>query len=91
MFFRACQPCLSRQTRVLLNNAIPSVSSKKVPPGSDNSLLGKLKTESKKVLKIQLFLVPVCALGMIFIFPTPSPEEEQRMRLEYEKNAGWKT
>ncbi|CCW60689.1 unnamed protein product [Phytomonas sp. EM1] len=91
MLFGACRPRLSWQTRVLLNNAIPSVSSKKVAPGSDNSLIGKLKTESKKILKIQLFLIPVCALVMIFMFPTPSPEEEQRMWLEYEKNAGWKT
>ncbi|KPA82368.1 hypothetical protein ABB37_03452 [Leptomonas pyrrhocoris] len=60
-------------------------------PGVDSSMSGKIKTEMKKMLKIQLFLIPICVIVMVFMFPTPSEAEERRMREEYERNAGWKT
>lgn len=51
----------------------------------------KLKAELKKMIKIQLFLIPVACVIVFWLFPPPSPEEEKRLRIEYEKNAGWKT
>lgn len=60
-------------------------------PNVDNSVKGKLKEEMKKMLRIQLVLIPVCIIVMVFMFPAPSPEEEKRMREEYDRNAGWKT
>lgn len=55
------------------------------------SIKDKLKSELKKMIKIQLFLIPIACVLVFWIFPPPSPEEEKRLRIEYEKNAGWKT
>ncbi len=54
-------------------------------------MFDKVKAETKKMLKIQLVLIPVSAVILFWLFPPPSPEDEKRLRLEYEKNAGWKT
>lgn len=66
-----------------------------VPTGSGKdgkeTLTDKLKSEAKKMLKIQLVLVPVSVVILFWMFPTPSADEERRLRTEYEKNAGWKT
>jgi hypothetical protein len=81
---------LLRRSRTLLAERFESHSSGAVP-GVDNSLSGKVKSEMKKMLKIQLVLIPICVIVMVFMFPTPSEAEEKRMREEYERNAGWKT
>ncbi|KAF8303003.1 hypothetical protein TcBrA4_0050070 [Trypanosoma cruzi] len=57
----------------------------------DKSFKGKAKSELKKLLKIQLVLIPIVVAWVMFAFPHPSIEEEKRLRAEYEKNAGWKT
>ncbi|KEG14145.1 hypothetical protein DQ04_00601120 [Trypanosoma grayi] len=57
----------------------------------DKSFKGKAKGELKKLLKIQLILVPIVVVWVMIMFPHPSAEEEKRLRAEYEKNAGWKT
>lgn len=88
---RASRNTLFRSTCRVLDNAGFSSHSKGAVPGQDDSMKGKLKTELKKALKINLVLVPILVLGCVFFFPTPSVEAEQQMIIEYEKNAGWKT
>lgn len=85
---RVTRHALWRPSRRLLEKKFESHSS---TVEADQSLSSKVKTEVKKMLKIQLFLIPVCVAVLVFMFPTPSAEEEKRMRLEYERNAGWKT
>lgn len=53
--------------------------------------LERLKSEFMKMLKIQLALVPICAIFVFVVFPPPSKDEERKMRELYEKTAGWKT
>ncbi|CAM38596.1 conserved hypothetical protein [Leishmania braziliensis MHOM/BR/75/M2904] len=60
-------------------------------PATDTSVAGKVKAELKKMIKIQLVLIPICVVLMVWMYPTPTEEDERRMRLEYERNAGWKT
>ncbi|CUG51610.1 membrane-associated protein, putative [Bodo saltans] len=55
------------------------------------TITDKVKNEIKKMLKIQIVLIPVACVLLFWLFPPPSPEEERRLRMEYEKNAGWKT
>lgn len=86
---RCTRMFLAPSTRRLLQRKFESHSG--APPNTDNSVMGKVKAEAKKMLKIQLFLVPICVVVLVFAFPTPSAEEEKRMREEYEQNAGWKT
>lgn len=87
---RLTRRALLQRSRTLLEKKFESHSSG-VTPGVDNSMTGKLKAEMKKMLRIQLFLIPICVIVMVFMFPTPSEAEEKRMREEYERNAGWKT
>lgn len=69
------------------SNATPIGSGK----DGKETIIDKVKAEGKKMLKIQLVLIPVSAVLLFWLFPPPSPEEERRLRAEYEKNAGWKT
>ena len=59
--------------------------------GGKETIMDKVKSELKKVLKMQLVLIPVGAVVLFWIYPPPSPDEERRLIAEYEKNAGWKT
>lgn len=86
---------LRRFPVLLLRRTSPALAvfgkGKKAPPVEDKTLLGKVKKEAIKMLKIQLVMVPVLAIGLLVFFPIPSEEEEKRMKLEYEKSSGWKT
>lgn len=80
-----------RRSKWLLESGSTYVSHSENKSGSPSSLKGKLMAEVKKMIKIQLVLIPVVACVLVFMYPIPSENEEKRMRLEYEQHAGWKT
>ncbi|CAG9582169.1 conserved hypothetical protein [Leishmania major strain Friedlin] len=87
--------CLTRRalmerSRTMLETNFKSHSAA-ANPATDSSVTGKVKAELKKMIKIQLVLIPICVVFMVWMYPTPTEEDERRMRLEYERNAGWKT
>lgn len=84
------QTLMLRRSRAALEKAFESHSAN-TNPTVDNSIKGKAKAELKKMLRIQLILIPICVVFMVWMYPTPSEADERRMRLEYEQNAGWKT
>ena len=61
------------------------------PPGGKESVTQKTKNEAFKMLKMQMVLVPVVAVGMLWMYPPMSAEDERKAREAYEKNAGWKS
>ncbi|KAG5467933.1 hypothetical protein LSCM4_01019 [Leishmania orientalis] len=87
--------CLTRRALMQRSQAIWekkfSSHSSGANPATDTSVAGKVKAELKKMIKIQLVLIPICVVFMVWMYPTPTEEDERRMRLEYERNAGWKT
>ena len=55
------------------------------------TVMDKAKSEGKKLLKMQLALIPLCAIVLFWMYPPLSAEEEKKRRIEYERSAGWKS
>ncbi|KAK7196296.1 hypothetical protein NESM_000565700 [Novymonas esmeraldas] len=81
---------LLQRSRAVLEQKFESHSAG-VDPTAQTTVTGKLKTEIKKMIKIQLFLIPIGVFFMMWMYPAPTEEQERKMRIEYEQNAGWKT
>lgn len=89
MLFTKC--LLGARCRVLLSSGSTYVSHSATKSTAPSSMKGKVLLELKKMIKIQLVLIPVVACVLVVMYPIPSESEEKRMRLEYEQHAGWKT
>lgn len=82
---------LVQRTLALRSGEAQFVSHSASSSGAPKTLKQKALVEVKKMLKIQLVLLPVLTIILLLMYPVPSEAEEKKMRLEYEEHAGWKT
>mmetsp|Transcript_33891 Transcript_33891/g.46409 ORF Transcript_33891/g.46409 Transcript_33891/m.46409 type:complete len:83 (+) Transcript_33891:56-304(+) len=60
-----------------------------IPTCIDESTWNKIKLEGKKMIRMQLVIVPVALGIMLYMNPPLSEEEKKKMREKYQRKAGW--